>query len=144
MHLKLFLLIVSACVLLFAQKPSSGAIDRCGLGTHHDCHCSARYHAIQEKIIRYCELNSQTKEQHDTCMQAIPFYCNVIDRYTGWDEFSGNSVSEDGEQNENASKMGPLCTGACKKHDCSCFDGPTCHIGHDASEHEPPKKKGRS
>ena len=141
MHMKLILWIMLTCALLFAQKPSTEPIDRCGLGTHHDCRCSARYHAIQSKIVQYCELNSQSQKQLDTCMQSIPFYCNVIDRYTGWDEFSESSVSEDGRQNENASKMGPLCTGACKKHDCSCFDGPVCHIGHDASDHEPPKKK---
>ena len=141
MRIKLPLLVFLTCVLLFAQKPSSEQIDHCGLGTHHNCQCSVRYHAIQQKIIQYCELHSQTSEQRDTCMQTIPFYCNVIDRFTGWDEFSGDSVSEDGEPNQNASTMGPLCTGACKKHDCSCFDGPTCHIGHQASDHAPPKKK---
>ena len=136
MYAKLLLVNVLRCVSLLAQKSSSEPIDRCGLGTHHNCQCSARYHAIQQKIVQYCELHSQTKAQIDTCMQAVPFYCNVIDQYTGWDELRGDSPSE-----ENASKMGPLCTGACKKHDCSCFDGPTCHIGHQASDHEPPKKK---
>ncbi len=142
MHIKLVLLTLVTCLLMSAQKSSTEPIDRCGLGTHHNCRCSERYHAIQNKIVQSCELNSQSKTQLDTCMQTIPFYCNVIDRYTGWDELSGNSVSDDGTQNENASSMGPLCTGACKKHDCSCFDGPVCHIGHAASEHQTaPKKK---
>jgi hypothetical protein len=34
------------------------------------------------------------------------------------------------------SQMGVLCSMACKKHDCKCNDGPTCHFGHGASEHD--------
>ena len=135
----IFILAISA--LAFAQKSSTPpSIDTCKLGSHHNCRCSDRYHAIQQKVILECQLNSKTDKELADCIASVPFYCEVIDRVRGEDADGFRWNSETHEYSGH-SPMGELCTGACKLHDCACFDGPACHFGHSASEHMAPKRK---
>jgi len=76
-------------------------------------------------------MNSTSDKEMNDCMANIPGHCSLVMRY--------DAADDDGSA-EAGSAMSERCTMACKKHDCKCDDGPSCHIAHDASEHEEPRK----
>ena len=114
-------------------------IESCGL-SGHECHCVERTDAIHSKIVARC--NTQASRDYykdrDVCLREklkTASHCDIAERWSEWDEEADQAYDDEGRLT-TASKMGRMCTMACKKHDCKCNDGPTCHFGHDASEHK--------
>lgn len=124
--MKQLLLAVTCCIALTAQqtKDKEKKIEHCGLDSSHDCHCIRHSHAVQDAYLEACRLNSKTDKDLEECMSKVPPHCSIVDRYDG------------DETEDQESAMSERCAMMCKKHDCLCDDGPRCHIGHDASEHE--------
>lgn len=58
------------------------------------------------------------------------FHCTLAEIITEWDEGRGNMELQE------SSPMGPMCKMSCKRGDCKCDDGPTCHFGHSAKDHQ--------
>lgn len=131
MHMRLILL--ALCCFALAAQQSKEKIDYCGLGSSHDCNCVRRTQAVHQKFIENCVRTSlradgsQDDKAFDQCMARMPAHCDIADHYSIWN-------SEKGEW-ESDPVMSEHCTLACKKHDCKCDDGPTCHFGHQPSEH---------
>ncbi len=127
-----FALLAICCFALFAQQ-SAEKIEYCGLGSHHECNCVRRTQAVHEKFIDNCERTSlradgsKDTEAFNKCMQNMPAHCDIADHYSVWNQEEGHW--------ETDPVMSEHCTLACKKHDCTCDDGPTCHFGHQASDH---------
>ncbi len=123
--LLLFLLIVIAAI---AQQ-SAPKVERCGLGSKHECHCLERTDAIQNKIIRSCEEQSKTAKERDACLHRETIqHCDMAEKFTKWDSETLAAMREDGDYDMH-SGMGPMCTMACRKHRCECADGPKCDFG---------------
>ena len=136
--MKQILFVLACCLALTAQqtKEKETKIEHCGLGSSHDCHCIRHSHAVQDTYLEACRLNSKTDKDLQECMSKAPSHCSIVDRYDG-------AADEDGAEGQD-SAMSERCTMMCKKHDCLCDDGPRCHIGHDASEHEQGEKKDKT
>ena len=131
--------LVSQGHVAFAQTKSGETIESCGLGSRQ-CRCVERTDAIHAKVITWC--NSKESRDYykdrDACLRdklKTASHCDIAERWTEWDEEGDQAYNDEGRL-ITASKMGRMCGMACKKHDCKCSDGPTCHFGHDASEHK--------
>jgi hypothetical protein len=125
------LLCLLACAALLAQKPTPEKIESCGLGSGHHCHCIERTDKIQDKAMAVCNGPNwrefyRTKEECYSKRLAGLDHCSIAESWTEYDQ--GTDATSEPE-------MGPMCAMACKKHDCKCSDGPTCHFGHAAAEH---------
>jgi hypothetical protein len=123
------LILLPLIVVAAIGQQSASKIERCGLGSKHDCHCLERTDAIHTKIITSCEAEAKTAKDRDECLhrEMIP-HCDMAERFTKWDT-DGSAISrEDGEYDMHSS-MGPMCTMACRKHRCECADGPKCDFG---------------
>jgi hypothetical protein len=133
--MKQLLFVLACCLALTAQqtKEKEKKIEYCGLGSSHDCHCIRHSHSVQDSYLEACRLNSKTDKDMQECMAKAPSHCSIVDR----NDAEGD---EDGAEAQD-SAMSERCTMMCKKHDCLCDDGPRCHIGHDASDHEQSDKK---
>ena len=125
------LALLAFCCIALAAQQARKKIDFCGLGSHHECNCVRRTQAVHEQFIDNCERNSlrpdgsKDEQAFNKCMQQMPAHCDIADRYSvGTDNSESNPV------------MSEHCTLACKKQDCKCDDGPTCHFGHQPSEHQ--------
>jgi hypothetical protein len=136
--------LVATGIVAQQTKPK---IEFCGLGKgSHECSCIRRVQKIHEKAYDECERStmradgSKDQKEWEACIGQIPTHCDIAESVTGHDElnpgFEGYWDPEKAELNSDAFKMGPLCTMACKMHDCKCDDGPTCHFGHTAADHE--------
>jgi hypothetical protein len=135
--MKQILFVLACCLILTAQQSKEKEkIEHCGLSSSHDCHCIRHSHAVQDAYLEACRLNSKTDKDMQECMSKAPSHCSIVDRYDG-------ATDEDGAEGQD-SAMSERCTMMCKKHDCLCDDGPRCHIGHDASEHEQGEKKDKT
>jgi hypothetical protein len=133
--MKRLLLALSCCLAVTAQQSTKPKMESCGSGTSHDCRCISRTRAVQDAYSETCRLNSKTDKEMHECMSRVPPHCSIVDRYTG-----------DGDDNgaeEQDPAMAERCTMMCKKHDCFCDDGPRCHIGHEANEHEESHPKAK-
>ena len=125
------LVLLAFCCLALAAQQAREKIEFCGLGSHHECNCVRRTQAVRQNFIENCERSSLrpdgTKDDKafNECMQHMPAHCDIADQHV----YGGESGDGQG------SAMSAQCTMACKKHDCKCDDGPTCHFGHQASEH---------
>jgi len=136
--MKQILFVLACCLALTAQQTKEKKIEYCGFGSSHDCRCIGHSHAVQDSYVEACHLNSKTDKELQECMAKAPSHCSIVDRYDG--EGDGD---EDGAEAQDPA-MSARCTMMCKKHDCLCDDGPRCHIGHDASEHEQSEKKNNT
>jgi hypothetical protein len=121
-------------------------IERCGLGSKHECHCLQRTEAIHNKIIATCEKDAKTSKQRDECLrrEMIP-HCAMAETFTKWDTETSAARREDGDYDMH-SGMGPMCTMACLKHRCECADGPKCDFGmskEDSAQADREGRKGR-
>lgn len=135
--MKQILFVLACCFTLTAQQTKEKEkVEHCGLGSSHDCHCIKHSHAVQDSYLEACRLNSRSDKDMQECMSKAPSHCSIVDRYDG-------AADEDGGEGQD-SAMSERCTMMCKKHDCLCDDGPRCHIGHDASEHEQGEKKDKT
>lgn len=127
------ILLFSTVAFLFAQTKTR--FEYCGLGSHHECHCIDRVQKIHQLIYEKCEHATSNNADFDKCIKALQkTHCSIAESLTEYD----GEMHWDSEKDEyvGESKMGPMCTMACKPHDCKCDDGPTCHFGHDASDHK--------
>jgi hypothetical protein len=128
-----FTLLAFCCLALAAQQAKE-KIEYCGLGSHHECDCLRRTQAVRQKFIENCERSSMRSDGSkddkvfDKCMTRMPAHCDIADHVSIWNSDRGEWESDP--------VMSEHCTMACKKHDCTCDDGPTCHFGHQASEHD--------
>ncbi len=141
-QLLLFPLIVIAAI----GQQSAPKIERCGLGSKHECHCLERTDAIHNKIIAFCEAESKTPKERDACLhREMIQHCDMAERFTKWDTDTSATPREDGEY-DMRSAMGPLCTMACRKHRCECADGPKCDFGmskEESAQADRAERKGR-
>ena len=127
-------------IALFAgvalSQNGGSKIEFCGLGSKHECHCLERTEAIHSKIVTSCEATAKNDKERDACLKRdMIAHCDMAETPTEWDE-DGFQWNSEKQEFDGKSAMGPMCAMACKKHDCRCQDGPTCHFGHDASEHD--------
>lgn len=121
---KQFLVItLTLSAILFAQ--SKPQFDFCGLGSHHECNCIRHTQEVRQKFIDECQKRSKSDKDLDACLKGMPAHCNLADRYVDWD----------GDGNSTDIPMASRCTMACKKSDCKCDDGPTCHFAHSPEDH---------
>lgn len=112
------------CSLLLAQ--STPRFEACGLGTaHHDCRCLDHTQRVRQAFIDDCQRTSKSDAELDACLKRMPAHCDLANRYVDW--------NGDGESTDIP--MAERCTMACKKSDCKCDDGPTCHFEHRAEDH---------
>jgi hypothetical protein len=141
--MKQILLVLACCLALAAQqtKEQENKIESCGLGSSHDCHCIRHSHAVQDAYLEACRLNSKTEKDMQECMSKAPAHCDIVVRS---DRGGDGDEDGDGAEGQETSDMSERCQMMCKKHDCLCDDGPKCHIGHDASEHEQKKKAAKT
>lgn len=124
---KLILFLLIAIVAIGQQ--SAPKIERCGLGSKHECHCLQRTDAIHNKIISACEGDRRTAKQRDECLRREMIqHCDMAETFTKWDTETSTAFRGDGEYDMN-SGMGPMCTMACRKHRFECADGPKCDFG---------------
>jgi hypothetical protein len=131
-----------AAALLLAQQ-SAPKFEFCGLGSKHDCSCVRRVQAIRQTRFESCQTAALERgEDPDKadCFKDVASHCSLAESRQSEDGEDLAWNQEKGEFEGN-SKMGALCTMACKSHDCKCDDGPECHFGHQASDHEVPKRK---
>jgi hypothetical protein len=127
--MKQILFVLACCLALTAQQTKEKEkIEHCGLGSSHDCHCLRHSQAVEDSYLKECRLNSKTDKEMQECMSKAPSHCSIVER-------NDSEGDEDGAEAQD-SAMSEHCAMMCKKHDCLCDDGPRCHIGHDASEHE--------
>lgn len=138
--MKRALLFVIACAALFAQKPKPDAIESCGLGSGHHCHCKERTDNIQTAALAFCNApgwRDHYKTQEECYRERLHGldHCSIAERSTDYDQYAGDAELQDGHLIAKSS-MGAMCSMACKKHDCKCDDGPTCHFGHTAADHK--------
>jgi hypothetical protein len=137
-----FCLVIFGGALLLAQQ-SASKIEFCGLGSKHECNCVRRVQAIRQARIESCR-NGALERGEDPdkaeCFKDLASHCSLAESRQSEDGEDLAWNQEKGEF-EGSSKMGTLCTMACKKHDCSCDDGPQCHFGHSAEDHQAPKRK---
>ena len=134
-----FALLAVVTLALAAQSPKGEKIESCGLGSKHNCHCIERTDRIQNRAAELCnsgDWRNYYKTQAECIREKLYHmdHCSIAETWTEYDEESGTAEERDGHY-VTASTMGPMCQMACKKHDCKCQDGPTCHYGHDISEH---------
>ena len=133
-----------AITALVAQNGSHHiVIEACGIGggpKPHECTCIRRTQAIQEQRYDACVRStmkpdgSQDDKALAACNQTIPTHCDIAESLQDEDgetEWAGEDKGWVGDK-----KMGEFCTMACKIHDCTCDDGPTCHFSHTAADHE--------
>jgi hypothetical protein len=137
--MKQILFVFACCLALAAQqtKDKDQKMEYCGLSSSHDCHCIRHSHAVQDAYSETCRLNSKTDKEMQECLSRPPSHCSIVERSDAGGDGDGD---ETGEQD---SGMSERCAMMCKKHDCLCDDGPRCHIGHDASEHDQNKKTAK-
>lgn len=121
---KLALVLLWACALLAQTRPK---FDHCGLGSHKACNCIEHTHNERSRILSAClkESGKDDKRQAE-CFRRTPQHCELADRYSDTDQSTGEV---------NPIAMSDRCTMACKKSDCSCDDGPTCHFLHSEKDH---------
>lgn len=134
-----------ACFGLF-NKYLLGADDPipfCGFPSKIACHCTTRVEKIQTKAAAVCngpDWKNSFKSIAD-CFQATLQHLQQCDIAELWiSAYDG----EDYEGQSGESEMGPMCSMACKKHDCKCAHNQidqVCHFGHTAADHNPPVKK---
>ena len=138
--MKQLMFVLACCLALAAQqtKEKETKVEYCGLGSSHDCHCIRHSHAVQDAYLEACRLNSKTEKDTQECMSKAPAHCDIVDRSD-----TNGGGDESGPEDQDPA-MSDRCTMMCKKHDCLCDDGPRCHIGHDASEHEQGGKKNKT
>jgi hypothetical protein len=135
-----FLAVIFGAALLLAQQ-SVPKFEFCGLGSKHECSCARRVHAIHDKVYQDCIrlAGDDRGKQFDECIQAgMQPHCALAETVSNYDE---GALTWDQETHEfqGESKMGPMCTMACKSHDCKCSaNEETCHFGHQLSDHYPP------
>lgn len=135
--MKQLLFVLACCLALTAQQTKEKEkIEHCGLGSSHNCHCLRHSQAVEDSYLEACRLNSKTDKEMQECMSKAPSHCSIV-------EHNDSEGDEDGVEGQD-SAMSERCTMMCKKHDCLCDDGPRCHIGHDASEHEQSEKKNNA
>ena len=136
--MKQILFALACCIALMAQqsKEKEQKMEFCGLSSSHDCHCVRHSHAVQDAYSDACRLNSKTDKEMQECLTRVPPHCSIVEQ-------SDNSGGDGDEAEDQQSEMSERCAMMCKKHDCLCDDGPRCHIGHDASEHEQNKKNSK-
>ena len=132
--MKQILFALACCALLAQQtKDKEQKMEYCGLSSSHDCHCVRHSHSVQDEYSEACRINSKTDKETQECLSKAPPHCTIVER-------SDSSGGDGDETDDQESGMSDRCTMRCKKHDCLCDDGPRCHVGHDASEHEQSKK----
>jgi hypothetical protein len=131
--MKRLLFVIACCLALTAQqtKDKEQKMEYCGLSSSHDCHCIRHTRAVQDEYSEACRINSKTDKEMQECLSNVPSHCSIVKQ----SDAAGSDEAEDQDTG-----MSERCTMMCKKHDCLCDDGPRCHIGHDASEHEQSKK----
>jgi len=88
-----------------------------GPRSQHECHCKRLSDRIQ--TAREKECSKLTGEARIECNAKIPQHCDII------------------EQPDPDPTMSDQCTERCKRGDCKCDDGPTCHLMHSWREHKP-------
>jgi hypothetical protein len=125
---------------LSAQSPKA-KIESCGGGSKPACHCLQRTDKIQVQAAEVCN-GPHWRDFYKTQVECFHAklsgldHCSIAESWSRYDEDSGVAEEQDGRI-VSASTMGPMCSMACKKHDCKCdADGPTCHYGHNASDHK--------
>ncbi len=118
-------LVIFGGALLLAQQ-SAPKFDFCGLGSHRECNCVRHTQQVRAQFISKCDLTAKTDKERDECLKNMPAHCALAEQYIKDDD--GNAMPEQ-------------CTLACKRSDCKCDDGPTCHMAHVAADHFPPKGK---
>ncbi len=138
-----FILLIGSCLILFGAQQSAPKFESCGLGSHRECNCVRRVQAIRQARIEICRNGALARgEDPDKadCFKDLASHCSLAESRQSED---GEDLVWNSERREfdGSSKMGPLCTMACKAHDCGCDDGPQCHMGHSAADHLPPKRK---
>ncbi len=81
-----------------AGRVAAPKIERCGLGSKHECHCLERTDAIHNKIIATCEADSKTAKERDECLhrEMIP-HCEMAETFTKWDTETSAAAREDGD-----------------------------------------------
>lgn len=132
-------LVLLVTTALVAQNGSHDDIPSCGPQTkHHECRCLERTQAI--KRARYDACFRETLRPDGTsdekaleeCNRTIPDHCAMAETVQNED----GETFWDGEQNGfvGEKKMGPLCSFACKPHDCTCTEE-TCHLSHNPEDH---------
>lgn len=120
-------LILLVCAALYGEKTVPRQFDACGLGLHkdHPCHCVEHTSDVQNEWVTAC-LASDPKKTETDCVKTMPSYirdhCQAAERYGNWQD--------------EGKPMPNQCTSACKMKDCKCDDGPTCHFGHTAADHQ--------
>ncbi len=78
---KLILFLLIAIVAIGQQ--SAPKIERCGLGSKHECHCLQRTDAIHNKIISACEGDRRTAKQRDECLRREMIqHCDMAETFT--------------------------------------------------------------
>lgn len=135
------LLFLAISTIVIAQSKKTD-VPHCGIGGEV-CHCLRRTDAIRQKAQAYCEeqvfksnitdpkkaddaLNKCLRGEYDELLNELPgspsVHCAIAERWTKYDEQDGTFTDE----GYSGSKMGPMCTRACKPHQCGCDDGPKC------------------
>jgi|SRR5215469_3769209 len=126
--MKQFVLTAVCCLAIVAQQHGKKEkFEFCGRGSSHDCFCLRLTQAVQDEYLERCLANSENDKEWQECAAAMPGHCSTVDQ---------PAPPVDDEQGEGQTAMPEGCTMMCKKHDCLCDDGPRCHIGHSATDHE--------
>jgi hypothetical protein len=114
--------VFAIAMALFAE--SAGKLEMCGTPKGHECSCLRRTQARQEKLLKQCR---DAGGSAPDCLAKVPFHCDIVDQPELREGDDGNWTTE--------AEMSDYCARNCKRHDCKCDDGPVCHIGHRASDH---------
>ncbi len=139
MNLTKALLVLACALALVAQQSKKQekpvGFEYCGHGSSHECRCIRHTQAVQDDYLKRCQLNSKTPDELSKCMAHTPGHCALVAQYDASADYD-----PDNPDSGSDADMSERCTMACKKHDCRCDDGPTCHIGHTAADHAPKKQ----
>src|SRR6202167_5905573 len=85
-------------VIAAIGQQSTPKIERCGLGSKHECHCLERTDAIHNKIIAYCQGDAKTAKERDSCLhREMIAHCDMAERFTKWDTEASATSREDGD-----------------------------------------------
>ena len=130
--MKRLVFVLACCLTVTAQQANKKEkFEFCGAASSHECFCIRQTQAVQDEYLEYCRSTSRNYKEWQECAAAMPGHCSIVGR---------QPPPVDDEQGEGQSVMPDHCTMMCKKHDCLCDDGPRCHIGHTAGDHNDAKK----
>src|ERR1700677_2848559 len=123
--MKHFVLLCLLIVSALAQQ-SHSKIERCGLGSKHECHCLTRTERIQTQAARFCNEGTAWRDYYKTkadCwrdkLKGLD-HCSIAETWTDYDTNPRGTGPEGDTYYSAGSDMGPMCSMACKKHRCQC------------------------